>query len=61
MRQKNVWVEFLDKRIVQGFIFSSIGPRLLRIGKPLFLSWKLSLLICLGVQMENVIEVPTLY
>jgi hypothetical protein len=30
------------------FIFSSIGPRLLRIGKPLFLSWKFSLLICLG-------------
>ena len=30
------------------FIFSSIGPRLFRIGKPLFLSWKFSLLIFLG-------------
>ena len=34
--------------VLYSFIFSSIGPRLLRIGKPLFLSLKLSLLICLG-------------
>jgi hypothetical protein len=34
--------------LLYSFIFSSIGPRLLRIGKPLFLSWKFSLLIGLG-------------